>query len=172
VDRVDGGGPVRQSHLPELRYTKMVMQETLRLYPVGWLIPRTATADDTIDGVAIAAGDTILLSPYLTQRLDTVWDRALEFDPRRFLPENSAGRHRFAYFPFGGGPHHCVGSHFFTVEAQFVVASMLSRFRLSFPVVPTFYAQPRATLRPRQQVRMTLRPALIRESGTPDECLT
>ena len=158
VDRVVGAGPVRQAHLPELRYTKMVMQETLRLYPVGWIIPRTAAADDTIDGVRVRAGDTILLSPYLTHRLDTSWDRPLEFSPERFLPENSAGRHRFAYFPFGGGPHHCVGSHFFTVEAQFVVASMLARYHPSFAAAPTFEARPRATLRPRERVRMTLRP--------------
>lgn len=158
IDQVVGAGPVQQAHLTELTYTKRVIEETLRLHPVGWLIPRTATADDTVGGVRVRAGDTVMLSPYLTHRLPSVWEHPLTFDPDRFSPERSAGRHRFAYFPFGGGPHHCVGSHFFTVEAQLVVATLLCRFRPQFGVTGTITAQPRATLRPRQRVRMRLRP--------------
>lgn len=166
IDAVIGDGPVRQIHLGDLKYTKMVIQETLRLYPVGWLIPRTATSPDTIGGVRAWRGDTVMLSPYLTHRLPGVWDNPLDFDPERFSPERSAGRHRFAYFPFGGGPHHCVGSHFFTVEAQFIVATLLSRFRPTFAGGTAMITpQPRATLRPRQRVRMSLRPVPVTVAG-------
>jgi cytochrome P450 len=166
IDAVVGDGPVRQSHLSELTYTRMVIQETLRLYPVGWLIPRTATSADSIGGVRVWRGDTVMLSPYLTHRLPGVWDNPLAFEPERFTAERSAGRHRFAYFPFGGGPHHCVGSHFFTVEAQFIVATLLSRFRPRFADgTATITPQPRATLRPRQRVRMGLRPLPVTVAG-------
>jgi len=157
IDAVVGSGPVTPAHVPELTYTKMVIAEALRLYPVGWIIPRTATADTTIAGVAVRKGTTVILSPYLTHRLADQWDNPLEFDPDRFTPENSARRHRYAYFPFGAGPHHCIGNHFFTVEAQLTVAAVLSRFRPDFSVSGAVTPLPRATLRPRERVRIALR---------------
>lgn len=160
IDRVVGDEPVRPSHLAGLTYTKQVVQELLRLYPVGWLFPRRAAADATIGGVSVKAGETVLLSPYLTHRLEPVWDRPLEFDPGRFAAERnvSGRRHRYSYFPFGGGPHQCIGMHVFNLEAELIIAGLLSRFRpVSCTSVP---ARPRigATLRPRQNVEVVLRP--------------
>ncbi len=157
IDRVVGAGPPKPSHLPELVYTKMVLQELLRLYPVGWIIPRATRESDVIDNVHIPGGSTVLVSPYLAHRLAELWDRPLVFDPERFSPDRAQRQHRFAYLPFGGGPHQCLGSHFFMVEAQLIVAAMLSRYRpvlvRSGPVRP----QAAATLRPRQRVKVMLR---------------
>jgi len=157
VDRVVGRARLRRAHVAQLRYTKMVLHEVLRLYPAGWVLPRTVKVPHLIDGVAIHAGATILLSPYLTHRMEQFWPQPGAFDPERFSPEQVQGRHRFAYFPFGGGAHVCLGNHLFTVEAQLVVATLLSRYR---PELRSGKVEPQAaaSLRPSRPVEMTLRP--------------
>ena len=159
IDGVVGGGRVRPEHLPELPYVSQVVQELLRLYPVGWMFPRMATKPTTIGGVPIKPGDPVLISPFLTHRLTSVWDRPLEFDPERFTRENSHGRHRYAYFPFGGGPHQCIGRHVFNVEAQMILASILSRFRPALSEAAPAMPRIGATLRPRKSLKLTLTPA-------------
>ncbi|MFD0904120.1 cytochrome P450 [Actinomadura sediminis] len=158
IDEVVGGERVRPEHLSDLPYVAQVVQELLRLYPVGWMFPRMATRPTNLGGVDIKPGDAVLISPFLTHRLASVWDRPLEFDPDRFTPENARKHHRYAYFPFGGGPHQCIGRHVFNVEARMILAALLSRFRPRLSeAVP---AMPRigATLRPRQPIEMNLTP--------------
>ncbi|MCG5218775.1 cytochrome P450 [Streptosporangium soli] len=158
IDQVVGDDRIRPSHLPGLVYTKMVLQELLRLYPVGWMFSRMAVERDTLGGVTIEPGAEVMISPYLTHRLESVWDRPLVFDPERFAP-GATGRHRYAYFPFGGGPHTCMGMHLFTMEAQLVIAGMLSRFEPSLATSMSVTPRAAVTLRPRANVMMTLRPA-------------
>jgi len=165
VERVVGGDDITAAHLSQLKYLRMVLQELVRLYPVGWLIPRTAARDDVIDGWRVPAGSTMLISPYLTHRLPRYWPRPDEFDPHRFGPDAPGNRHRYAYFPFGGGPHTCLGSHLFTVEAQLIVATMLSRYRIRVPDALSITPMPAASLRPRQPVRLRLRP--LERADTP-----
>lgn len=159
IDRVVGPGDViSHEQLGELRYTRMVLDELVRAYPSGWLVPRTAIADDVIGGTRVKAGGTIVLSPYVTQRLARFWDRPAVFDPERFAPDAPRRAHRYAYYPFGGGGHQCIGQYFFQVEAPLIVATLLSRFRyqLMTPGVPS----PRlaATLRPGERVSLLLTP--------------
>jgi enediyne biosynthesis protein E7 len=157
VTRVVGTGRPAPEHIAELTYTKMVLQELLRLYPPVWLIPRRVERPDVIGGTPVKAGDTVVLSSYVTHRLPGLWERPEQFDPGRFAPELVRGRPRFAYWPFGGGAHHCLGNHVFTVEAQLIVAALISRYRISrYGESP----RPRAavTLRPSRPVRIVLRP--------------
>ncbi|MER5643107.1 cytochrome P450 [Streptosporangium sp. NPDC002524] len=159
IDDVVGAGPVRPGHLPDLRYTRMVLQETLRMYPAGWLLPRVAVEDAEIGGVRIRSGSTLVISPYATQRLEEFWERPDEFDPERFAPgrsESEGRRHRYAYFPFGGGPHRCLGEHLFNVVAPLIVASILGRFRLSVRTPGPFTTGWTASLRPRQKVELSM----------------
>ncbi|GGM06149.1 cytochrome P450 [Dactylosporangium sucinum] len=158
VDRVVGDGPITRAQLGELTYTKMVLEELLRLYPVGWLIPRVSVADDVVGGVHIPAGSDLLASPYITQRMATFWDRPDEFDPDRFASPRAERRHRYAHYPFGGGPHQCLGQYLFYLEAQLIVATILSRFRfrLADPAIPE--PQVAASLRPKTKVELTLLP--------------
>jgi cytochrome P450 len=158
VASVVGGERPGAVHLPGLSYTKMVVQEVLRRYSPGWIIPRVAAEDDVIDGMRIKAGGTVLISPYLTHRLPRVWPEPQRFDPERFTAERIAQRHRFAYLPFGGGPHGCIGSHFFLIEAQLAVAAVLSRFRPERVGTRSTGTAVGASLRPRRPVLMTLRP--------------
>ena len=133
-----------------------MLQEALRLYPVGWLIPRSVVEPDEVDGVPIRKGATVFLSPYVTHRLPSLWDDPTGFDPHRFT--TTTKRHRYAYFPFGGGVHQCLGSHFFLVEAQLILASLLRRFRPVLVDPGPIAVRAAATLRPRRPVQMLLKP--------------
>ncbi|WP_051751932.1 cytochrome P450 [Streptosporangium amethystogenes] len=154
IDRVVGPGPVKPGHVAELRYTRMVLQELLRLYPAGWIFPRMAMRDGEVDGVRIKAGSQMLISPYATHRLERFWDRPLEFDPERFAPEEQPRRHKYAYFPFGGGPHQCLGQHLFYVEAPLLLGAILSRFRMRVRTEGPFIPAPAASLRPRKDIEL------------------
>ncbi|MDG4794525.1 cytochrome P450 [Micromonospora sp. WMMD1082] len=159
IDHVVGTGPVRAEHLSQLTYTELVLNELLRLYPAGWIVPRRAAGPDVLGGVRIDKGATVILSPYATQRMTAYWGPTAEsFDPERFAPgrAEAEGRHRHAYYPFGLGMHRCLGEQLFNVEALLIVATLISKFRftLTDPVVPG----PRvaASLRPRRRVELTL----------------
>lgn len=158
IDEVLGAGPVGPEHLPRLRYTRMVLDELLRIFPVAWLMPRTAVAGDVVGGTRIEPGASVVLSPYVTQRMSTYWDRPDEFDPERFAPDRTRARHRYLHYPFGGGPHVCLGQHLFYLETTLIVAALLSRFEVT--VVSSGIPVPRvaASLRPATRVRVSLRP--------------
>ncbi len=142
--------------LPKLRYTTMVVQEALRIFPPAWMMLRTAVDADEIGGFRIPRGGTILMSPYLTQRRGDIWDDPTRFDPERFAPGRSQGRPEFSFFPFGGGPRQCPGDDFAMVEMVLIVATVLQRYRLG--LVPGQVIEPRITfaMRPRNGVMVTL----------------
>ncbi len=153
-----GGRTPSLDDLPRLPYTRMVIDETLRLYPPAWGLARQPIADDEIRGYRIPAGTPVFFIQYVTHRHPDFWEQPDLFDPDRWRPERSAGRPSFAYFPFGGGPRLCIGNNFALMEAQLVLATVAQRFRLrlarNFPVEP----RPMVTLRPRNGIWMTLEP--------------
>ncbi|MFC5829438.1 cytochrome P450 [Nonomuraea insulae] len=158
VDRVVGGGPVRPSHVAEMHYLRMVLQELLRVYPNAWIVPRQTVADTEIGGVPIKAGSQVLISPYATHRLEEFWPRPTEFDPERWAGENT-GRHRYAFIPFGAGPHVCLGQHLFYVEASLVIANLLTRYRPVQTNPQKLTPVPGgATLRPKEKLFLQLHP--------------
>jgi cytochrome P450 len=153
-----GGRAPTVDDLPRLAYTRRVIEETLRLYPPVYAVARDAREDDEIGGFHIPAGSTIILSPYLTHRHPEFWPDPDEFDPDRFTPDRSAGRPRFAWFPFLGGPHQCIGQEFAMMEVVFVVAMVAQSVRLR--LAPGAWVVPRAmlALRPNGGVPMTVEP--------------
>jgi enediyne biosynthesis protein E7 len=165
VDRVVGRGPVGSAHMAELHYTQAVLDELLRLYPAAWIFPRHVVAPDVVGGVRIRSGSTVLVSPLVTHRMTAFWERPHVFAPERFLPGRRARLHRYAYYPFGGGPHQCIGKYFFLVKAQMIVASLLSRFRPR--LVDTAVPKPvvAASLRPGPGIQMTLVPVPARPAA-------
>jgi cytochrome P450 len=116
--------------MPRLRYTMLVLHESLRVYPPVWVFPRDAIKDDEIGGYRIRAGSTILLSPYITHRHPEFWENPEAFDPERFLPERSHGRPRHAYFPFGGGPRLCMGVDMAMMEMMLIMVMVVQRYRV------------------------------------------
>ncbi|WP_204015380.1 cytochrome P450 [Sphaerimonospora thailandensis] len=155
IDGTVGDGPVRPSHLPELQYMRRFLQEVVRLYPSGWILPRRVLETDVIGGVTVKAGSTVVLSPYITHRLEEFWERPLEFDPERFAPGRER-RHRWSYIPFSGGPHQCLGQHLFMIQAQFLLVSMLSRYRPVLHASGPKRARLASTLRPGGRLQMTM----------------
>ena len=152
------GRPPQLDDLPALPYTRMVVQEALRLYPPAWIISRKAEQDDQIGEYAIPAGTVVSLSPYVMHRHPDFWPRPEAFDPERFRPEQADSRPAYAYFPFGGGPRLCIGRDFATQEALLILATVAQRYSLQLvpghPVEP----EPLITLRPKYGMKMTLTP--------------
>jgi enediyne biosynthesis protein E7 len=153
-----GGRAPQMEDLPQLKLTRMVLEESMRLYPPAWAFARQAIDEDEIDGYRIAKGAYILMFPVATHRHPDFWEQPDAFDPDRFSPERAAGRHRFAYFPFGGGPRVCIGNHFALTEAQFILAMILSRYQLRLLPGTNIVPEPLITLRPRGGLLMTAHP--------------
>ncbi|HEX9116065.1 MAG TPA: cytochrome P450, partial [Anaerolineae bacterium] len=140
-------------------YARMVYEEALRLYPPAWIITRRALDADEIGGYQIPEGALVVLSPYVTQRDPRFWDEPERFDPERFAPERVAGRPRYAYFPFGGGPRLCIGRDFALIEAQVVLSRVASRYRLELVEDQHVAIEAGVTLRPKFGLKMRIRPA-------------
>ncbi len=128
VDAVLGGGAGMAADIEKLPYLTMVVKEAMRLYPSAPVIGRRSVADAEIEGVRIPAGADILVSPWVTQRHPDYWPDPERFDPERFTPEAEAGRPRYAWFPFGGGPRACIGQHLSMLESVLGLAVLLREF--------------------------------------------
>jgi cytochrome P450 len=128
-----------------LGYTVAVLHEALRLCPPAPIVTRTAMRDIDVDGYRVAAGTELMVGINALHRDPSLWDRPLTFDPDRFSPPNSAGRDRWQYLPFGGGPRSCIGDHFAMLEATIALATIVREVELrscgiAFPVVTPFTA--------------------------------
>jgi len=153
-----GEEPATLQSLARLTYTRMVLEESMRLYPPAYMFDREVIAAHVKVGtVELAQGSIVYLSPFLTHRLDDIWERPDQFYPEHFTPERVATRPRYGYFPFGGGPRHCIGSNFAVVEMQILLATLAQRFDLArvSPAWPR--AEPCITLRPPAGVLMEVR---------------
>lgn len=156
---VDGALHGRQptlADLPQLPYTRMVLQEAMRLQPPSYWLPRTAVADDEIDGYHIPAGTQVVSLTYMYHRHPEHWENPDQFDPERFTPERSANRHRYAWIPFGAGQRLCIGRDFAMMEGQLALAMVAQRFNIT--AVPDHEVKPMlsSTLRPKNGVMVTL----------------
>ena len=156
VDAALGGRTPAMADLSNLAYTRMVIDEAMRLYPPAWMFARLAIGDDEVCGYRIPAGSMVMLSPYVMHRHPAYWDNPEGFDPERFLPERSADRPKYAYFPFGGGPRLCIGNTFSQIEAQLIVAMVAQTYRLHLLPGYRVEARPISTLRPHPGVMMTV----------------
>ena len=122
-----------------LKFTRAVIDETLRLYPPAFLIARAAAGADEIAGMAIEKSDVILVAPWLLHRHEKLWRNPNAFIPSRFM-DPSPAPDRFAYLPFGVGARVCIGAHFALVEATLALAKIIGAFRVELvdktPVMP------------------------------------
>ena len=157
IDTVLGGQPVTFANVGQLGYTRMVLQEVMRLRPPASWLPRVAVEDDEIAGYHIPAGTMVVLPIYMYHHHPAFWEEPTKFDPERFSPERSAGRHAFAWIPFGAGQRLCIGRDFAMLEGQMILATILQQFTLT-PLAKTLpQAQLAATLKPRGEVMMGCR---------------
>jgi len=158
IDSVLGGRAPTHEDLSRLTYTRMVVEESMRIYPPVHTIGREAIGADTLAGRVIPKGATILIAPWLLHRHVKLWENPGRFDPERFSAERTAARPRFSYLPFGGGKRICIGAAFALAEATVLLASLAQRYSLR--VVPGHKVEPQAliTLRARHGMKMLLTP--------------
>jgi cytochrome P450 len=153
-----GGRTPTAEDVPNLVYTKQVIQETLRHYPPLFILARMPIEDDEIGGYRVPARTTMIFCPYATHRHPDFWDNPEGFDPGRFTEEAEKSRHRYSYFPFSGGPRGCVGFPFAMIEMHLVLATILQRFRLSLaPGYPVEH-ESAISLRQKYGAQMMLEP--------------
>ncbi len=156
VDTVLQGRTPQLTDLKDLTYTRMVIDETLRLYPSAWAIGRNAMEDDEIGGFRIPASFNIIVPIYIIHRDPSIWENPDDFVPERFAKENQKDLHKYAYFPFGGGPRFCIGNNFALMEMQIIVAMLVQRFRFKLQPGKTVEPAQLLTLRPKGGMPMTV----------------
>jgi cytochrome P450 len=116
--------PLTAAQLGQLSYTKAVLYETLRLYPPTSALSLQAIEDFELGAYTIAKGTTIMLSMYATHHNARLWERPNEFNPDRFADSAQPERHKYSFFPFGGGLHNCIGRHFAELEMLLIIATL------------------------------------------------
>ncbi|TQF38531.1 cytochrome P450 [Bradyrhizobium sp. UNPF46] len=121
------------------KFTRAVIEETMRLYPPAFLVARAAREKDNAAGIEIGKGDIIMIAPWLLHRHEKLWDQPNAFIPKRFMSKETPDR--FAYLPFGAGPRVCIGAPFAQAESVLALARLIGAFRVELadttdPVIP------------------------------------
>ena len=160
IDRGLAGPVVGPDDLPDLPWTLRAVREAMRLYPAAHSIGRSTTANEVLLGYRIPAGSAVVITPWAVHRSPKIWPDPDTFDPRRFdVPAGQfPGGHKYAWFPFGAGPHACIGMQLAMLETPIVLATILQNYRLSTGV-QTIPLEAAVTLRPAEPLPVHLQPA-------------
>lgn len=165
LDLLAGGSPDLED-VKGLSYTTMAIKEAMRLYPAAHSIPRLVIETDRLGGYEIPAGSVAVLSPWVTHRHPEFWEDPDRYDPERFTPAREKTRHRYAYFPFGGGPRACIGQYFSMLEAVIVTAMLVRAYELTSPEGPVKLFTG-ITLRPKQAMPCRIDPVPVTAEALP-----
>lgn len=155
-ERVLGDERPTTEHLPELEFTERVITEAMRLYPPVYMLFRRATEPVVVDGYRIPEGTVVTLPQFWLHRDERFYDDPDGFDPDRWI-ESTEELPDYAYFPFGGGPRHCIGMRFARLEMKLVVAVLARAFDFELLSDPDPDLSPGVTLRPDDDVRVRVR---------------
>ena len=131
LDEVLGGRNPTLDDLEKLKFTEQIITESMRLYPPIWRTGRVVLEPLELGGYQISTGTLLCIAPIVTHRDERWYQNPMAFDPDRWTPEFREGLHRFAYFPFGGGPRLCIGEGFAWMEAKLIMAAIGQRWRVS-----------------------------------------
>ncbi len=154
ADRTAAGQTLGLDAAEALQFTHQVLQESLRLYPPGWLITRRTLEADELGGFPIAPRTDVFISPYMLHRHPAYWSDPEEFRPERFAGADAEERHRFSYIPFAVGPRHCIGENIAMFEMLVHVHAMSRRFRLTRASNEPIELEAQINLRPRSNLMM------------------
>ena len=143
----DGNGnprPLSYEDLGKLELTEMAFKETMRMMPPVPSMPRRALKEFEFGGYRIPAGQHVGINIYWTHHSEEYWDSPYTFDPMRFTPDKVKARHKYAWVPFGGGAHMCLGLHFAYMQVKILLAQLLQRYRIEAPegYAPAWQAWP------------------------------
>ncbi|MBV8550388.1 MAG: cytochrome P450 [Acidobacteriaceae bacterium] len=171
-DEIDGvlhGRAPRFDDIPSLRYTEMVLAESMRLYPPVWTIGRMPKEAFELAGVTIPQGAICLMSQFVMHRDPRFYPDPERFDPERWHPDIRESRPKFAYFPFGGGARLCIGERFAWMEMILVLATLCQKWRFLLVDDQPVGLKPLITLHPDRSIQMLAEP---RERSTENETMT
>ena len=140
-----------------LKYIRAVLNEVMRLYPPAWIVGRVAVEDVEISGILVKKGQDVLISPFVVQRSDRLWNNPNQFDPDRFLGDNKKSIGKYTFFPFGGGPRICIGEQFAIMEMIIAIAVI---YGAGTPILKdeNVVMVPLVTLRPDKEIDFDWKP--------------
>ena len=122
--------PLDYDDLGKLELTEMAFKEALRLMPPVPSMPRRAIKEFEYEGYRIPAGAHCGINIYSTHHSEEYWDDPFAFDPMRFTADQVKARHKYAWIPFGGGAHMCLGLHFAYMQVKVLLAQLLQRYEI------------------------------------------
>ena len=155
--RSPDGAPVDADATSAMDLLGRCIQESLRIYPPGWIVVRTPREDVSLCGFDIPKDAPILISPWVVHRRPDLWSNPELFDPGRFALDG-APRHRFAYFPYGGGARTCIGNFLADTTMRATVAEIVRAYTLTPAKTRAPMPQPKTTLQPKGGVPLVLTP--------------
>ncbi|MFE6686075.1 cytochrome P450 [Streptomyces sp. NPDC057743] len=156
VDREIGDRMPSVADLQRMPYLLQIFEEALRMYPSAPIVPRLTLKDTVLGGHHVPKGSRIMVDLFNIHRHPAHWDDPERFDPDHFTAANKKGRHRFAYLPFGAGPHLCIGKHFALLEAHLLLAALIRRYDVKHVPSHRVVNHATITLRPKYGMAMTL----------------
>ncbi|HEY0796358.1 MAG TPA: cytochrome P450 [Acidisarcina sp.] len=139
---------------PALRYTEQVFAESMRIYPPAWVVARMCIKPIELGPYRFPAGSHFFASQYIISRTEKYYPDPMRFDPDRFTPEAKAARHKYTYFPFGGGSRQCIGESFAWMEGVLAIATLAQRWRFTYAGAAPPIPQAKITLRPKDPMMM------------------
>ncbi|MFG2886993.1 cytochrome P450 [Streptomyces sp. NPDC048297] len=157
VESVTGGEPVGFEHVRRLTHTNNVVVEAMRLRPAVWILTRRAVAETELGGYRIPAGADIVYSPFAIQRDPHSYERNLDFDPDRWLPERAKDVPKYAMSPFSVGNRKCPSDHFSMTQLTLITAAISAKYRFEQVSGSNDTTRVGITLRPHD---LLLRPVL------------
>jgi cytochrome P450 len=142
----------------KLELTEMAFKEALRMIPPVPSMPRRALKDFEFGGYKIPAGTPVGISVAGTHMMEEYWPEPTKFDPMRFTPDQVKARHKYAWVPFGGGAHMCLGLHFAYMQVKVLMAHILTRYQIDIAegYDPDWKAWP--IPQPKDGLKVTFRP--------------
>lgn len=157
VAAVTGEGPPGPDDFEAFEETRNAVKETLRLYPPAWAVNRETLESVTLGGYEIPAGAQLTIPQWVVHRDERYWNDPETFDPSRW--DRDVDRPEFAYFPFSGGPRHCIGMRFARLELVLGLATMVHRVDLDVSVDGQLTFTPSLSLRPETDIEATVQPS-------------
>ena len=156
IDRVlEGRLPIFED-VAQLKYTEMVLAESMRIYPPAWAIGRLAMNESEIGGYVVPKKSLVLMSQFVMHRDPRYFPEPLRFDPDRWTAGSREARPQFSYFPFGGGPRRCIGEGFAWMEGILLIAALAQHWQMRLAPNHPVALKPVITLRPKHGMRMTV----------------
>jgi cytochrome P450 len=157
LDQVLNGNLPTIADVAKLKYTEMIVKESMRLYPPGYGVGRSAIEECEIGGFRVPAKTQVFVFQWATHRDPRFFAEPEEFRPDRWNEESIATLPKYAYFPFGGGPRICIGNTFAMMEIILVLATIGQKFRCSLVSDQPVVIEPAMSLRPRDGIKVTVK---------------